>query len=97
MKRGNNVGKLIHFICIYVHSRKQKLAALYIQIARQALQLSSEFYDFFVALYVLFLPSHIYTECPLIIHPIISLNIAFSFTVVIVPLVDGLRNKEKMS
>jgi hypothetical protein len=28
-------------------------------------------------------------------HTIISLNIAFSFTVVIVPLVDGLWNKEK--
>jgi hypothetical protein len=33
--------------CItYVHSRKQKLTALYIQIARQAVQSSSEFYDF---------------------------------------------------
>jgi hypothetical protein len=30
----------------YVHSRKQKLAALYIKIARQAVQSSSEFYDF---------------------------------------------------
>jgi hypothetical protein len=29
-----------------VHSRKQKLAALNIQIARQAVQSSSEFYDF---------------------------------------------------
>jgi hypothetical protein len=43
-----------------VHSRKQKLAALYNQIARQAGQPSSEFYDFFVALYRLFLPSHRY-------------------------------------
>jgi hypothetical protein len=30
----------------YINLRKQKLAALYIQIARQAVQLSSEFYDF---------------------------------------------------
>jgi hypothetical protein len=29
-----------------VHSWKQKLAALYIQIARQEVQSSSEFYDF---------------------------------------------------
>jgi hypothetical protein len=43
-----------------VHSRKQKLAALYIQIARQAVQSSSEFYDIFVALYLLFLPSQRY-------------------------------------
>jgi hypothetical protein len=42
-----------------VHSRKQKLAALYIQIARQAVQSSSEFYDF-LALYLLFLPAHRY-------------------------------------
>jgi hypothetical protein len=43
-----------------VHSWKQKLAALYIQIARQVVQSLSEFYDFFVALYLLFLPSHRY-------------------------------------
>jgi hypothetical protein len=47
-------------IYIYVHSRKQKLAALYIQIAHQAVQSSSKFYDSFVALYLLFLPSHRY-------------------------------------
>jgi hypothetical protein len=35
------------------------MAALYIQIACQEVQ-SSEFYDFFVALYLLFLPSHRY-------------------------------------
>jgi hypothetical protein len=44
----------------HVHSRNKKLAALYIQIARQAVQSSSEFYDFFVALYLLFLRSHRY-------------------------------------
>jgi hypothetical protein len=42
-----------------VHLRKQKLASLCIQIARQAVQSSSEFYDFFVASYLLFLSSQI--------------------------------------
>jgi hypothetical protein len=39
--------KTVHLsMACYVHSRKQKLAVLYIQIARQAVQ-SSEFYDFY--------------------------------------------------
>jgi hypothetical protein len=36
-----------------VHSRKQKLAALFSQIARQAVQVSSEFYDF-LQLYIFY-------------------------------------------
>jgi hypothetical protein len=37
---------LCMYVRMYVHTRKQKLAALHIQIARQAVQWSSEFYDF---------------------------------------------------
>jgi hypothetical protein len=39
--------------CSDVHSRKQILAALYIQIARQSVQSSSKFYDF-LQLYIFY-------------------------------------------
>jgi hypothetical protein len=45
--------RLHDFCTMYLHSRKQKLAALYIQVARQAVQSSSEFYDF-LQLYIFY-------------------------------------------
>jgi hypothetical protein len=45
--------KRLIFVAQSAHSRKQKLAALYIPIARQAVQSSSEFYGFLL-LYIFY-------------------------------------------